>query len=154
MLKRLRSLSPEERRDLPGAVWRLLVVRVCLAGLGIRRTRKLLSGGSKLDEARTLPDLSPWNRRARALRRVASRIPGTHCLARSLALQWWMHRARIPARMEIGVRSVNGAVECHAWLEINGAPIDEEPGRVATYTRLNWEKVTNRAAMGEVRWKG
>jgi hypothetical protein len=78
-------------------------------------------------------DPAIWKRRALALKRVAPRIPRTHCLARALALRWWMRSAGLDARMKIGIRKGPDGLESHAWVELDGMPIDETQENVASY---------------------
>jgi len=77
-----------------------------------------------------------WRRRALALKRIAPRIPRTHCLARALALRWWMRSAGLDAQMKIGIRKGANGLESHAWVELDDTPIDETPENVATYKAI------------------
>lgn len=61
---------------------------------------------------------------------------GTHmvfvrCLERSLTLQRLLRRQGVHAQLRIGVRSTEGSIEAHAWIEVEGRPIaePEEIGR-------------------------
>lgn len=125
ILTRYRALPVRERRQLWPAAWRLIVIRLSLLG-SIQGTRQRFSG--RPDCRRTLTDPKEariWEMRATALRRVGDRIPGVHCLARSLALRWWMRSHGIDADSIIGVRSHNGQVESHAWVEVAGQAFNE-----------------------------
>ena len=152
MFQSYRQLSSEERIDLRQAAWRLIVVRACLI-TGIQKTERRLGGRSATAQQGSGPpdptaspaaDQDPldsagaavtslWERRARALRRVGARLPGTHCLARALALRWWMRSRGLDAQLRIGVRQGPGGLEAHAWVELAGAPVDEQPGNTMTY---------------------
>jgi len=91
-----------------------------------------LAGAVRNDER----DLDIWRRRALALKRVAPRLPRTHCLARALALRGWMRSAGLNAEMKIGIRTGPDGLESHAWVELDQIPIDETPENVATYKPL------------------
>jgi len=112
---------------------------------------KTQSGDSGEVELTSMPDQSPvghagptydetpegiWQRRALALKRLAPRLPGTHCLARALALRWWMRSQGLDAQMKIGIRTGPHGLESHAWVEHNNTPIDETRQNTATYKPL------------------
>ncbi|MEE4638081.1 MAG: lasso peptide biosynthesis protein, partial [Wenzhouxiangella sp.] len=104
LLPRYRALPVEERRELLPAAWRLLLIRFSLLG-SIEGTRQRFSGRKRCERTLTDPEERlVWERRATALRRVGSRLPGVHCLARSLALRWWMRSQGIAAVMIMGAR--------------------------------------------------
>ena len=141
MFTRYRNLPKPERQDLWQAAWRLVVVRVCLLA-GIRRTENWL-GRPNTNPAKT-GDHDLWHRRALALKRVAPRTPRTHCLARALALRWWMRSVGLDAQIKIGVRKGANGLESHAWVELDDTPIDETPENVATYKTLPHDQVPGR----------
>ena len=136
---RWRRLSRAERRDLRAALWRLLVVAVLMRLVGVGRSQRWLE--RKQPQAADEVDLAPWRRRALALKRVGARLPGVHCLARSIALWWWMGKAGLDASVCIGVRKGDKEIEGHAWVELNGTPVDETPACVASYQRVAWDHV-------------
>ena len=47
------------------------------------------------------------------------------CLAKSLALWWLLGRQGISAQLRIGIRKENGKFEAHAWVERDGAALNE-----------------------------
>jgi len=135
-IKRLRALEPHERNDLWPAAWRLLVVRLLLVFFNIGRIQRRLGGAHPV--SRTLEDPAIWQRRATALRRVGVVIPGSRCLARALALRWWMRSAGLDARLKLGVRRDQGQTHSHAWVECAGKPIDDQPETVAQFRVVEW----------------
>ena len=139
LFNRFRELSAAERRDLFGAMWRLLMVRLLLALVGIRSSQRFLGPESEPVDIVSAEALEPWHRRALALRRAGARIPGVHCLARALALQGWMKRHGLQARLAIGVRRGPGGIECHAWVTHDTTPLGDTPEQTRTYTELDWE---------------
>ena len=134
---KLQRLSTRERRDLWPAAWRLLVARLMLSLLGIKRTQQWLGGGQVTADG-SGSDLAPWRRRALAMRRVAAVVPGAHCLARALALRWWMRSAGLEARLKLGVRRDQDQTHSHAWVECAGKPIDDQPETVAQFRVVEW----------------
>ena len=130
MIRRYFKLSPDERRDLYAAAWRLVVVRVLLL-FGIRRSVRWLDGFRPQLAAGA--DLLLWQRRADALKRLGARVPGIACLARAIALRWWMRSAGLDARLLIGVRPGEGQVASHAWVELDGMPVDDRREHVGGF---------------------
>lgn len=63
---------------------------------------------------------------ARVARAVIRRLPWLFrqpCLYGSLAGYHYLRRAGVPAIIHIGVQSVAGEVDSHAWLTVAGAPL-------------------------------
>jgi hypothetical protein len=131
------NLNAIERRALFPALWRLLFVRLALAGLGVARTQRILGrwapAGTGVLES---PDV--WKSRAFTVRRVAARIPGARCVARSLVLWWWMRARGLDPQLLMGVRSGERGVEGHAWIECDGHLLDETAESVASYQGIGW----------------
>ncbi len=136
-LDRWQTLDAFDRRALPSAAWRLFVVRISLAVLGVQRTQRKL-GRFAPAGVLTLEMADPWHRRALALRRVGGRIPGARCLARAMVLWWWMRSEGLDPRLCMGVRSGVDAIEGHAWIECDGHTIDETEDVAASYQHLDW----------------
>jgi len=130
VIRRYLQLPRAERRDLYSAAWRLLVVRLLLL-FGIRRSAGWLDGFKA--HAVAVADWPLWRRRATALKRLGARLPGIECLARAIALRWWMRSAGLDARMRIGVRPGEDGVASHAWVELDGVPVDDQPEHVGGF---------------------
>lgn len=47
------------------------------------------------------------------------------CLAKSLTLWWLLARQGIPSHLRIGIRKEKGKFEAHAWVERDGAALNE-----------------------------
>ncbi len=47
------------------------------------------------------------------------------CLAKSLALWWLLARQGIPSHLRIGIRKEHEKFEAHAWVECDGAALNE-----------------------------
>lgn len=133
-------MKTKELLDLPGAFWRLLRIRLALRHQQIRDCEKRFDGyradGDNTDGS--LFDAMPrWHQRGKALKRCSRLVPGAHCLARALALRWWMRSQGLDARMVIGVRrGEQDEMLSHAWVEFNGHPVDETPAIVARHKRI------------------
>jgi len=59
---------------------------------------------------------------------------GGSCLVRSLSLWAILLRRGIHADLRIGVRRSGEAIQGHAWLEIEGIPVNEKGSVVRTYS--------------------
>lgn len=74
----------------------------------------------------------------RVFRHVASRTPFAHnCLHRSLALQRMLLRRGVDARLRIGIGRKPALFPGHAWLEVEGLVVNDDPAHVSRYTPLN-----------------
>lgn len=138
MFARWRALPPNDRRATLPAAGRLLVVRCLLATLGTARTQRKLASWARAGNAR-LASAERWQARARALQRVSVRMPATRCLARSLALWWWMRSAGLAPELHMGVRPGEATIAGHAWIECDGHLFDETAEGAATYSLLDWK---------------
>ena len=136
----MRQLPRQERQDLWPALWRLGWIRASLLTRGIRGTL-MRCGGTELDLESTLgkDDLDTWRRRSLALRRTARLVPQARCLARALALRWWMRSHGLQAELKIGVKKTGGQIDSHAWVVVGDQPIDETAERIAGYQVIQTE---------------
>jgi hypothetical protein len=53
-----------------------------------------------------------------------------------LLLEWLLARRGVATEFRLGVRVVDGLADGHAWLEIEGQPINDHPAIAATYPPL------------------
>jgi hypothetical protein len=58
------------------------------------------------------------------------------CLTRSIALQRMLARRGLPARVCIGVRREASSLEAHAWVELHGRIMGDDPSHVARFAPL------------------
>jgi Transglutaminase-like superfamily len=58
------------------------------------------------------------------------------CLCQALALQWMLTRRGIQPVLRLGVLNDSLGVHGHAWLELNGAPLGEDPANLAKFSLL------------------
>ncbi len=120
-----------EALTLSGGIW--LSFRL----VGVPRTQALLRRWAS-DAKEKL--LSPSDRQflirsARRAQRIVRRSTGTggNCLVRSLTLWAILLRRGLPTDLRVGFRKRDGRVEGHAWLEHDGAPINETLQETLTY---------------------
>ena len=58
------------------------------------------------------------------------------CLTRSLLLDWMLRRRGFASELRIGVRLVGGNLQAHAWVQLDGTPLNDAPvaaGRFAAF---------------------
>ena len=103
----------------------LAFVRLGLRVLGVPRTRRLVrrvSPGSPLEPVRV----------AELVRMACEALPGaTLCLPRAIVLEALLVEADHPAELRIGIASGNetGRRAAHAWVEVRGVAVAEDPSR-------------------------
>jgi hypothetical protein len=77
-------------------------------------------------------DLIRDARRAQRIVKILTGIGG-NCLVRSLTLWSILLRRGLPTDLRVGFRKRAGRIEGHAWLEHEGAPINEAISETLTY---------------------
>jgi len=126
----------------------LLLVGVALRLWKFRRVRGLLGRltprATRAGRARAGPE-ARGPRRIAGTREEAQRLAAVvtrtnrrilpweaRCLTESLTLWWLLRRRRIAAELRIGVRTILGPLESHAWVEHEDVPLNDtaEVGRV------------------------
>jgi hypothetical protein len=75
---------------------------------------------------------------ARAVRRAAEQgVFRPKCLVRSLALHRLLERRGISgSRIRVGVRKHDGRFEAHAWVELDGRVLGDEPEHTRAFAQL------------------
>jgi len=129
-------LSPSEFSALAGAVPRLLLVWALLPVIGMKRLRR---GLWRLAQETGEPqeyDPALWQRRAIAIRRIASRLPGCHCLARSITLSNWLNRAGHRNSLKIGITGSAATLKSHSWVEKDNKILDDSPENIARFKKI------------------
>jgi hypothetical protein len=134
-LRRLLGLDPEDRRLLATAWVRLFVVSAGLRWLGYRRLSTWVptvqQRGVRAAEMVSAQRYAYWIT-------VAARWQPMQalCLAQSVALQGWLRGEGVPSDLRIGVSKAGAQLAAHAWVELDGVPINDTPGSVAVFTPL------------------
>lgn len=132
-MRKWRGLGPRERRALQTALVLLPAVGLALRVAGFKRVHAWLlperaagcppgqgnpgGGPGDLDTARQLARMVD----------IAGRrgIYQGNCLSRSLVLARVLAQHGIPFDLRIGVRKQGGRLDAHAWLECEGAPVND-----------------------------
>ena len=131
-LRRFKALeSPAQGLFLRSLVL-LPLVAVSLRWRGFRATKITLQKFLPKTIAEQNAD-TPRERAALTVRMVhaAGRYGSFHpsCLAKSLTLWWLLGRQGISSSLRIGVRREKEAFEAHAWVECEGAALNEPEER-------------------------
>jgi Transglutaminase-like superfamily len=70
------------------------------------------------------------------------------CLTVSLALQYVITRLGGQAELCLGVRTITGQFEAHAWVEVEGVPLNQLESVNDVYSRMDWTKRAAEKARG------
>jgi len=117
-LEQVRRLSPRE-------AWLLLQAAIMLPLAGLTPTSLASSNDDPDVRTRALGT-------ARLVGGAASVSPlPTTCLSRSLTLWWILRRQGIASELRIGVSKDDGEFAAHAWVELDGIPINNTPETLA-----------------------
>jgi len=114
---------------------RLVLVWAMLSLAGIQRLRRWTR-----NPGRAGPQTLPPERiaaRVLALRRVGARLPGCRCLARSMALSWWLNRNGQAHSLHIGIHGTAIDLRAHSWVAIAGQPVDDSPESIARFRKIS-----------------
>jgi hypothetical protein len=126
-------MTPSQRWLLAGAWVRLAVIAIGLRCRGFQTVAGWVPAQTR--EARE-GDLAYAVRYADIVAWAARRLPfQTRCLARSLALHWWLRTEGVPSDLRIGVRKDGHDLAAHAWVVVGGIPVDG-PSAVSPFTPL------------------
>jgi Transglutaminase-like superfamily len=133
--RRLLALGSADRRLLAEAALATLRARLDLRLFPFAALRK------RMNETRASRRASPQtpDRVAWAVAAVARRLPGTTCLAQSLAAHALLRRRGYRPELHIGVRERDSAsvpLDAHAWVECDGRVVAGEMDDLSEYGRL------------------
>jgi Transglutaminase-like superfamily len=134
-IRRFVRLSRPERRLLAVASIRLAIVVLALRWLGFR----WIIGRIPCAQPRTVGavDMIRARRYAGWIETTQRHLPiKALCLAQSLTLHWWLCSEGIPSELRIGVAKQGRELGAHAWVELNGAPVNGTMAEVAPFTPL------------------
>jgi hypothetical protein len=123
LLSRIAGLSSARRRLLARAFALLVWFRFALLAVPVATLNRRIEAGAGKVTPRFTPRDAAW-----AVRAVAGRLPGTHCLARALALHALLRRAGFDSELRVGVaRAGDYGIAAHAWVVCAGREIEGEP---------------------------
>ena len=94
--------------------------KLALRWFGLSRTLAWCQG------RRAAAPADPWPRAARWIGVAARNVPGgASCLVRSLALLGLLRRRGVAAQLRVGVGRTAPRLEAHAWVELDGVPVND-----------------------------
>ena len=124
--RRWRGLPSADRGLLLGVLACLPAVAAALRVFGLRRVCRILSGAAATERRARADDAGKAQAVGRLVDIAARRGVGRPtCLARSVTLWWLLRRRGIDSTIRIGVRTVEGRMEAHAWVEHAGLVLND-----------------------------
>ncbi len=93
--------------------------------LGVRRALRLFAGDLRFTGVFAPQAAERVAREVERAGREYSLYP-VDCLVRSLVVVWLLRRRGIAAEFRLGVRTLTGRFEAHAWVEHGGVPLGED----------------------------
>jgi hypothetical protein len=126
-LRRFLQLNRKQKRTVLIAGVTLVATHIGLRLFGFRAWRKFLGAFGRRPAAELVSDESID--RALAIARLQFSAEQhlffrPSCLEHSLVLQLVLRREGIAAAIRVGGRKQSGRFEAHAWVEVNGTPLD------------------------------
>jgi hypothetical protein len=125
--RRLRAFDGEQRRISIAATAALPALHLIAQFGGLRAIRRVLRVGSP--SSTRVDGIAAGKHLANPVATVASalRLDRRGCVARATFLWWLLRRRGIAAEVVIGSRMIDGRLEAHAWVEVDGSVIDDAP---------------------------
>ena len=124
LLARIARLSSSQRALLLRSLGALVRVRLALCVMPVAALHRRIDAQAEYGPAGFDLREAAW-----AVGAVARRIPGTHCLAQSLALHALLRRSGFRSELHLGVAPAGqGRIAAHAWVECDGKAIEGSPG--------------------------
>lgn len=127
-LRRFRALERPAQILFLRAILLLPLVSLSLRWRGFRETQAVLERFlSKANPEQTFAEASRRAALTAHMIHVADRHGLVHpsCLAKSLTLWWLLAWQGIASELRIGIRKENEKMEAHAWVERDGAALNE-----------------------------
>ena len=132
-LKRVLKLSPDELAILAQAAICMPIVRLALRFISVARLNAMAT--------RSRRQLFRVDAKPKDLARLVS-IAADHgiyrarCLEKSLVLRWLLARRGIDGQVVFGACKAEDAMQAHAWIEVNGVPLNEDGGAHLDFARF------------------
>jgi hypothetical protein len=121
-----RGLPPGDRPLFAALQLLLPPLATAVRVFGLGRVRRALGHGAPRDPVPGPADLNEGTRLGRLVNLAANHALGRPaCLPRSLMLWWLLRRRGIESDLRIGVRTSDGRLEAHAWVECDGRVLND-----------------------------
>lgn len=134
---RFLQLAPAERILFFRAVFFLPIIAWAIRVLGVRKTQAWLERhGNRSERAREVkPRGLEISTLARAVNAASSYGPARgNCLSRSLLLWYLLRRSGYDSRLSFGGRRIGESFEAHAWVEVDGNPVNDQEDLRSLFT--------------------
>ena len=119
------AFSRAERRLLLTAAFLLPILAAAVLVVGLVR----VLGWLACEPAETRRPDAEAPALAALVNAAANHLPiACSCLTRSLLLDWMLRRRGFASELRIGVRLVHGGLQAHAWVQLNGTPLNDPLG--------------------------
>lgn len=129
-VSRFLAFSRAERRLLLTSAFLLPVLAAAVLVVGFVRVLGWLAD----EPAKTRRPDAEAPALAALVNAAANHLPiACSCLTRSLLLDWMLRRRGFASELRIGVRLVHDRLQAHAWVQLNGTPVNDTPGAVETF---------------------
>lgn len=130
---RFLAFSRGERRLLLTSAFLLPMLAAAVRVVGLVR----VAGWLACESAETRRSDTEASTLAALVNAAANHLPiACSCLTRSLLLDWMLRRRGFASELRIGVRLVPDGLQAHAWVQLNGTPLNDAPdvaGRFAAF---------------------
>lgn len=133
-------MSVRERAATLAYAVALPLISLALRTAGYKRTRQWLEALSPPRATRALPARAPAalpdpERLAWMVQRAAgaAALANTSCLRQSLLLVYLLRRRGLQPELQFGVARGADAMDLHAWVELDGAPVGQHDPRFRTF---------------------
>jgi len=127
--KQYRALDAETRKTFRRAVVLLPLIRVSLRACGYKKTQEYLQGRLDGQKAPRVEREGGTKKLENTCRMVCAAahygLGHATCLEESLTLWYLLRRQGIAAGVRIGVRKLADKFEAHAWVEWQGAALNQ-----------------------------
>jgi len=133
-LRKYLALSRPQRAIVLHSLLLLPMAAARLRAQGMARTTAWL-GRLRPHLAHAAPTLAPQE--VARLVNAAASVMRARCLARSLVLSHLLHNFGIPNEIQLGVSKLSdGNLDAHAWVELDGVPLNDAADISARYAPL------------------
>jgi hypothetical protein len=145
-----RRWSPHRAQTLSRADWGVLLEAYAASALA-EAARRMLPVRYLLRRLPRAAAVQPELRDREAMRRVAWLVDvaanrqffETRCLTRSLALAWMLRRRGAKVEVRLGVKTGQGQLQAHAWVEWQGEVLHDPTRQVGNYVPLTADASLN-----------
>lgn len=123
-LAKVARLSGYQRRELAAALLYLPFFRLAIRVIGFDRLHRWILR-TPASRARALAGEDVRQMGVLVNAATATVLGQGNCLARSMYLLWRLRRLGVSGDLKIGMRLADGRLEGHAWVELEGAPVND-----------------------------